>query len=118
MVLQMLKPEEFLSAYELWREAETKFGERDYIRTAQLLEVLLTRDETAEMGRQVRELLARSYYHSAQVKKAVAATREALERDPDNGYLVLLLSRSLERNGQRDEAATYRRMADALGVSG
>ncbi len=105
------------SSYEAWRWAEDLFAERDYYGAAKMLEGLLA--DAGEMEPylgQVRELLARSYYHSAQVHKAVEASRAALEFEPDNAYLTLLLSRSLERAGQREEADTYRRIADALGA--
>jgi Flp pilus assembly protein TadD len=103
--------------YEAWRWAEDLFAERDYYGAAKMLRTMLDEADADQpyLG-QVRELLARSYYHSAQVTKAVEAAREALEHEPANGYLVLLLSRALERAGQAEEAQTYRRMADALGV--
>lgn len=105
------------SPYEAWRWAEDLFGQRDYYGAAKMLEELLEgADEHEAYLAQVRELLARSYYHSAQVRKAVEASRAAFELEPDNGYLALLLSRSLERDGQREEADTYRRIADALGA--
>ena len=104
------------TAYDVWRRAEIQFSERRYYDAARDLESLLAREDVEESQlRQVRELLARSYYHSAQVTKAVEAAGAALELDPGNGYLTLLLGRSLERAGRRDEAATYLRMADALG---
>ena len=65
---------------------------------------------------EARELLARSYYHSAQLMRAVDSAREILERDPGNAYAVILLVRSLQRAGRTKEAAAAERMAGALGV--
>ena len=107
------------TTYEVWRDAEDKFSQRDYVGAATALEGLLADPESlGGHGRQVRELLARSYFLSARNHKAVEAARSALELDPDNGYLVLLLSRSLERVGEKEEAATYKRLAAALGAEG
>lgn len=105
------------TAYDVWRRAELQFEDRRYYDAARNLEDLLERDDVDESQlSQVRELLARSYFHSAQVEKAVEASRTALELDPGNAYLVLLLGRSLERSGRRGEAEKYIRLADALGV--
>ena len=120
---QMLRPVDPVitvteTAYDVWRRAEFQFAERRYYDAARNLEDLLARDDVEDSQlRQVRELLARSYFHSAQVNKAIESSTEALELDPDNGYLMLLLGRSLERAGRRREAEKYIRLADALGVN-
>lgn len=106
------------SPYERWREAEAMFESRDYYGAANALVELLEDPEAASHGRQIRELLARSYFSSSQNNKAVEAARVALESDPDNGYLAMLLSRSLERVGEKDEAAAWKKMALALGAEG
>jgi FMN reductase len=65
-----------------------------------------------------RMLLARSYYHSAQLGRAEAELERVLERDPVDGYARLLLGRTLERRGGRAaEAATHLRLAESLGQS-
>jgi len=76
-----------------------------------------THPHPAELG-EARELLARSYYHSAQLGRAVEAAREALEHDPTNAYAALLLARALERSSRLGEADGARRMAPpaALGA--
>lgn len=102
--------------YDAWRWAEELFSRRDYLGAAEYLEGLLGNPEADEAHLpQVRELLVRSYYHSARLQKAAAAARTALETDPDNGYLHLLLGRSLERAGNDGAAATHLRIAEALG---
>ena len=104
------------SPYEAWRSAEELFSRRDYMAAARTLEALLDDgDEHEHHLGQVRELLVRSYYHSARLDKAVEAARTALEHEPTNAYLILLLGRSLERRGDKEEAASHLRVAAALG---
>ena len=102
--------------YDAWRWAEELFSRRDYLGAATTLEQLLEHPEASEADLpQVRELLARSYYHSARLGRAAAAAREALEVDPGNAYLHLLLGRTLERSGDEDGAATHLRLAEVMG---
>ncbi|MFC6153351.1 hypothetical protein [Nocardioides yefusunii] len=104
------------SPYDAWRWAEEQFSQRDYIGAARTLEGILEHPEAdVSYLAQVRELLARSYYHSARLAPAVNASREALLADPTNGYMALLLSRALERQGNKEEAAKYRLRAETLG---
>lgn len=112
-----LFPDLTLAPYELWRRSEELFSQRDYLGAARALESLLesTQEDAPELA-QVRELLVRSYYHSARIDRAVAAARLALQHDPGNAYLVLLLARSLERRGDSTEAAAHLRVAGALGL--
>jgi len=107
LMLQSLAP------YDLYRWAEDLFAQRDYYAAAEVLQHLLDRHADERDLAQARELLVRSYYHSAQLGRAVSAARAALESDPANGYLVLLLARALERSA--DPAAEgARRLATAL----
>ena len=104
-----------LDAYDAWRWAVDLFDHRDYYAAATVLQHLVdTHPHPAGLG-EARELLARSYYHSAQLERAVAAARELLDRDPSHAYAALLLSRALQRSSRPDEAAAARRLADALG---
>lgn len=66
---------------------------------------------TAEM----HLLLARAYFHSAQLERAAAAAREVIAQSPDDAYAHLLLGRSLQRAGRRDEARGPLRLAELLG---
>ena len=59
-------------------------------------------------------LLARAYYHSAQLTRAEAAAREVIDRDPTEPYAYLLLGRTLERQSRRREAEAPLRMAAAM----
>ena len=104
--------------YDAWRWAEELFSRRDYLGAATALEGLLEHPEASEADLpQVRELLARSYYHSARLGRAATAAREALETDASNGYLHLLLGRTLERSGDDTAAATHLRLAEVMGES-
>jgi hypothetical protein len=64
----------------------------------------------------VRLLLARAYYHSAQLHRAEAETRAVLAADPANAYAHLLLGRTLERQSRHAEARGPLRMAAAMGA--
>lgn len=105
-----------MSAYDLFRFAEEQFAERDYIGAAQALERLFEVDGEQDGHAAARELLARAYFHSAQLGRAEATARDLLERDPTDAYAALLLARSLERQSRPEEADRARRLADALGA--
>ena len=105
-----------MSAYDTFRWAVELFERREYYGAARVLQHLVdTHPHDRELGA-ARELLARSYFHSAQVDRAAAVARDVLERDPVDGYAALLLTRALERSSRRDEAAATRRVADAWGM--
>lgn len=106
--------------YDTFRFAEDLFAHRDYRTAAKQLERLL---EQASGDAQLRHglgearlLLARSYYHSAQLKGAERTLRELLDDEPDNGYALLMLGRTLERGSRHDEAAPYLASAAAMGL--
>lgn len=101
--------------YDIYRWALELFESRDHLAAIEALEYLLDRAPDSELGA-VRELLTRAYYHSAQLDRAAAAARDLLAKDPDHGYAALVLYRSLERAGHTDEAAGYKRVAEALGM--
>ena len=62
------------------------------------------------------ELLARSYFGSAQLGHAETALRRLVELAPANGWARRALARTLERQSRADEAVPHHRMADALGA--
>jgi Flp pilus assembly protein TadD len=62
------------------------------------------------------ELLARSYFGSAQLHRAEEALRRLVELAPANGWARRALARTLERLSRAEEAAPHHRMADALGA--
>ncbi|MCX5402069.1 tetratricopeptide repeat protein [Streptomyces sp. NBC_00102] len=102
---------EFGTAADRWNRAQMFFDAKEYLTAARILRGLV--DEVPEQVAP-RLLLARAYYHSARLGKAEAELRVVLERDPVEDYARLLLGRTLERQGRREEAAPHLRMAAAL----
>ncbi len=96
---------------ERWERAQALFEARDYAPAARLLAGVV--DEVpAQAG--PRLLLARAYYHSAQLRRAEEQLRVLVERDPVDHYAHLMLGRTLERQGRHDEAAPWLRLAEAF----
>ena len=62
------------------------------------------------------ELLARSYFASAQLGRAEEALRRLVELAPANGWARRALARTLERQSRGGEAVAHHRVADALGA--
>lgn len=60
-------------------------------------------------------LLARAYFHSAQLGRAESAAHQVLSESPDDPYAHLLLGRTLQRAGRPDEARGPLRLAELLG---
>ena len=99
------------TAAERWERAQALFEARDYTAAANLLTGVVEEhpDQTAP-----RLMLARAYYHSAQLRRAEEQLRVIVDRDPVEHYAHLMLGRTLERQGRHDEAAPWLRLADAL----
>lgn len=102
---------EFGTAAERWNRAQLFFDAKEYMTAVRILRGLVE-----EVPGQVapRLLLARAYYHSAQLGRAETELRAVLERDPVEHYARLMLGRTLERQGRPDEAAPHLRMAAAM----
>ncbi|MFB6962896.1 MULTISPECIES: tetratricopeptide repeat protein [unclassified Streptomyces] len=96
---------------ERWERAQMFFDARDYAAAARVLNGLV--EEVPEQTGP-RLLLARAYYHSAQLRRAEAELRVIVERDPVEHYARLMLGRTLQRQGRQDEAETHLRVASAL----
>ncbi|MGW0228297.1 tetratricopeptide repeat protein [Actinopolymorpha singaporensis] len=94
-----------------WERAGLMFEERRYIEAARLLAGLV---EEFPRHTAARLLLARAYYHSAQLNRAEKQLRTLIEHDPVEPYAHLLLGRVLERQNRPDEARTWLRRADAF----
>jgi predicted Zn-dependent protease len=95
-----------------YERANVYFEMSDYRTAAQLLEPL-----AAEQPRNVsvRLLLARAYFHSAQLRRAEAEFRAVTELDPVEDYAWFGLGRSIERQSRADgEALACFRMAAAM----
>jgi predicted Zn-dependent protease len=90
-----------------FRRGELYFEMGDYITAARILAEVVA-EYPANLS--VRLLLARSYYHSAQLGRAEAELRRVLEQDPAEAYAHLLLGRTLQRRNRPAEAAPHLRM--------
>ncbi len=104
------------TAHDRWVRAQALFDERAYREAAVLLAELL--EDAADVGHEltdVRLLLARSLYHSAQLNGAIQVATELLDHDPNEPYAHLLVGRSLQRQGRRTEAQPHLRLAELLG---
>jgi Flp pilus assembly protein TadD len=62
------------------------------------------------------EMLARSYFASAQLRRAEEALTRLVALAPANGWARRALARTLERQSRAAEAVAHHRMADALGA--
>jgi Flp pilus assembly protein TadD len=62
------------------------------------------------------EMLARSYFASAQLTRAEEALTRLVALAPANGWVRRALARTLERQSRAAEAVAHHRMADALGA--
>ncbi|MBZ9640244.1 M48 family metallopeptidase [Streptomyces sp. PSKA30] len=96
---------------ERWERARLLFEAKDYIGAAKLLAVVV---EEAPEQTGPRLLLARAYYHSAQLRAAEEQLRKVIDRDPVEHYAHLMLGRTLERQGRHEEAGPWLRMAAAF----
>lgn len=87
------------------------FDAQDYITAAGWLAEIVE----AEPGHgAARMLLARAYYHSAQLGRAEAQLREIIERNPVEAYAYLMLGRTLQRQNRAEEAVRYLRLSAAM----
>lgn len=96
---------------ERWERAQQFFAAQDYAAAARVLAGLV--EEVPEQTGP-RLLLARAYYHSAQLRRAEAELRLIVERDPVEHYARLMLGRTLQRQARHDEADQHLRIASAL----
>ncbi|MFG3288284.1 tetratricopeptide repeat protein [Streptomyces sp. NPDC048179] len=96
---------------ERWDRAQLFFDAKDYAGAARVLAGLV--EEVPEQTGP-RLLLARAYYHSAQLRSAEAELRTIVERDPVEHYARLMLGRTLQRQARHEEAEPHLRLASAL----
>ena len=104
------------TVHDRWVRAQALFEERSYREAAVLLTELL--DDATDVGHEltdVRLLLARSLFHSAQLDGTIRVATELLEHDPNEPYAHLLVGRALQRKGRADEAQPHLRLAELLG---
>ncbi|MEV4582205.1 tetratricopeptide repeat protein [Nonomuraea jabiensis] len=96
---------------EEYKRGRRFFDSQDYIGAARILAQVVG---AAPDNLAARLLLARAYYHSAQLGRAEAELRLVLERDPAEGYACLLLGRTLQRQNRPKDAEPYLRMHAAM----
>jgi tetratricopeptide (TPR) repeat protein len=94
-----------------YERAQVYFEMNDYAQAARLLEPFAVEQPRSVS---VRLLLARAYYHSAQLRKAAAEFRAVTELDPVEDYAWFGLGRALERQSRHAEAAPCYRIAAAM----
>ena len=112
----MTNPTPFTLRYAL---AQGLFERADYIGAATAIAELVDEaraDDVLHGLTDLQLLLARSYYHSAQLGRAEAVLLELIEREPTDGYAHLLLGRTLQRAGRRDDAKRPMALAGLLGT--
>jgi predicted Zn-dependent protease len=99
------------TAAERWDRAQLFFDAKEYVTAARILDGLV-----GEAPEQIapRLLLARAYYHSAQLYRAEAELRAVLERSPVEQYARLMLGRTLQRQGRPEDATPHLRLAAAM----
>jgi predicted Zn-dependent protease len=97
--------------YEEYERAVRFFDAGDPTKAARALTPVVA----AEPGNaSVRLLLARAYYHSAQLRRAEEQLRWLVDRDPADHYAHFVLGRTLERLGRPGQALPHLRMAVAM----
>ena len=102
-------------AYDAFRRAEQWFAAGRPDVAADLLVPVLAAEPTNHAA---LELLARAYLGSAQLARAEGVLRRLVELAPADAWARFALARALERRARADEAATHRRIAAALGLTG
>jgi len=98
--------------------ARSLFDHGDFIAAASALAELVTESDDAEVlhdSTELKVLLARAYFGSAQLGRAEGVLRELVEQRPDDGYLHLLLGRTLQRQRRHDDARRHLALARVLG---
>jgi Flp pilus assembly protein TadD len=98
--------------------AEGLFDRADYAAAATAYAELVdeaTREDLGHGTTALRTTLARAYFGSAQLGRAEAVLRELVDESPDDGYLHLLLGRTLQRQRRHDDARRHLTLAAVLG---
>jgi Flp pilus assembly protein TadD len=99
--------------------ARSLFDHGDFIAAATALDELVAEvhdaGEVLHDTTELRVLLGRAYFGSAQLGRAEAVLRDLVEERPDDGYLHLLLGRTLQRQRRHDDARRHLTLAQVLG---
>lgn len=97
--------------------AQSLFDQGDHIGAANALADLVAEVTPAEVlhdTTELRVLLARAYFGSAQLGRAESVLSELVAERPTDGYLHLLLGRTLQRQGRHDDARRHLALAEVL----
>jgi predicted Zn-dependent protease len=84
------------------------------LEAARVLEAVLAAEPENQAA---LELLARSYFGSAQLVRAEQALTRLVGLAPANGWARRALARTLERQSRAADAVVHHRVADALGAA-
>ena len=98
--------------------ARSLFDRGDFAAAAKDLAELLDEagtEQTLHGTAELRLLLARAYFGSAQLGRAETVLRQLVEDAPDDGYVHLLLGRTLQRQGRHHDARRHLALAEVLG---
>ena len=98
--------------------AEGLFDRADYAAAATAYAELVdevTHEDPGHGTTALRTSLARAYFGSAQLSRAEVVLRGLVEENPDDGYLHLLLGRTLQRQRRHDDARRHLTLAGILG---
>ncbi|HEV7147928.1 MAG TPA: tetratricopeptide repeat protein [Pedococcus sp.] len=93
------------------------FDHGDPIGAARALADLVVEAREAEVlhdTTELRMLLARAYFGSTQLGRAESVLRELVAERPTDGYVHLLLGRTLQRQGRHDDARQHLTLAEVL----
>lgn len=97
-----------------FRRAELYLESGQPTEAARMLEPLVASDPDNEAA---LELLARSYFASAQLQRAEDALLRLVDRAPSNAWARRALARTMDRQSRRSDSARHHRLADALGAA-
>lgn len=106
----------FTLRYEIARAA---YEGRDYTEAARALEEILVDlagEDILHGTSDLRLLLARAYFHSAQLGRAERVLEGLVVDEPADPYVRLLLARTLQRQSRHAEAKPHASLAQALGA--
>ena len=98
--------------------ARSLFDHGDFSAAATALADLVDEARSAETlhgTADLQLLLARAYFGSAQLGRAESVLRELVAKAPADGYLHLLLGRTLQRQARHEDARRHLALAEVLG---
>ena len=100
--------------HDRWVRAQRLFKDRAYREATVLLKELVGDPQADDFGHgliDVRLLLARALFHSAQLNGALETAEALLVDEPGEAYAHLIAGRSLQRLNRRDEAVRPLKLA-------